>query len=792
MRATGFALALFSVFQATFAFGIPSSDFTLVADGEPQAVIVLGTEASVQARKAAEILQDYVERISGATLPIRGEDESNSGPQIFVGHSEAVRTLGIDVPAGVTYEMNEEGFVIQSVSGNLVLAGNEDWDYRGTTYAVFELLERLGCRWFFPGTFGEVIPSSKNLSVPELNLLERPDFRFRNLWYAGWMPVEPDDQKKLQAWYPRNKMMPLRMSLPGDGSISRLAPAATYFESHPHVYALGKDGKRHKEMLCMTEPESIRIGVETIKGYFRENPEAFTFGFAPPDGFPLCHCEDCAAALPGFQGKGYGDPSLSDLWFRFANTIAAEVYKEFPKRWVLTNGYSNRVRLPESISAFSPNLGIQSAVIQACSIHRIGAPHCWQRQTYEQVFNRWTDALDLVLVYDYDPGKAVDNLPFPALHNLKHDMPYFKERGLAGFWTEGSNSWMVTHLNYYIRAKLMWNAEADVDALVRDYCEKFYGPAAGPVERYIWTLEGAMEDTEIHTTWGRLVPWRIILGPSWKKLERLIAKAETTADAPKFTRRVSILRKVHDHMMAYVAMEHALEEADFQGAADWTDRMLALRDEVSAMGSGLLPHTPDWAKDFRSTIEWHRAQYLDLAAKAGGAEGALIATLPRTWEFKKDPKDLGILYQWYSSEDREGWEPIDTTLYWEAQGHADDTGWGYWGKAWYRTSFDVPDSVSDVPTMLTIGGAYNGADHDRGIWIWVNGRMVDWEMERHHRLGHHDVRTPIHIDISGDVLPGQRNTVAVRIHTNTPGRNPRGGIHRRAFLWSPKPNAKSK
>ena len=61
-------------------------------------------------------------------------------------------------------------------------------------------------------------------------------------------------------------------------------------------------------------------------------------------------------SIPEFNHKGYGDPSLSDLWFRFANCIAKEVYEEFPDRWVLTNGYANRVRLPEGIAEFSPNL----------------------------------------------------------------------------------------------------------------------------------------------------------------------------------------------------------------------------------------------------------------------------------------------------------------------------------------------------------------------------------------------------------------------------------------------------
>ncbi|MCA9450637.1 MAG: hypothetical protein KC931_26175, partial [Candidatus Omnitrophica bacterium] len=109
----------------------------------------------------------------------------------------------------------------------------------------------------------------------------------------------------------------------------------------------------------------------------------------------------------------------------------------FPDRWILTNGYANRVRPPESVEKLSPNLGIQSAVIAACSIHKIGDPHCWQRTLYKQIMDRWTEDLDCVFIYDYDPGNSLANLPFPALHNLKHDIPYFHDRGVWGFWTEG-------------------------------------------------------------------------------------------------------------------------------------------------------------------------------------------------------------------------------------------------------------------------------------------------------------------------------------------------------------------
>lgn len=193
-------------------------------------------------------------------------------------------------------------------------------------------------------------------------------------------------------------------------------------------------------MLCLSEPETIRIAVQTIADAFRGDPSAFTFGFAPPDGHPVYYCERCQKSLVGFSGKGYGEPSLSDLWFKFVNEVAKEVRKEFPGRWLLTNGYANRVRPPEGIGPLSDNIGIQIAVIQACTLHPSGDPKCWQRQEYEEMLRRWTESLRCVFIYDYDPGKGLENLPFPALHNLLRDLPHFKQRGVWGFWTEGHNS----------------------------------------------------------------------------------------------------------------------------------------------------------------------------------------------------------------------------------------------------------------------------------------------------------------------------------------------------------------
>ena len=747
----------------------------LVEKGQPKAVIVVPAQAPDQVREAATLLQDYLQRISGAKLDIRDDAVPVSGPCIAVGNGPTARRVGVDIPPRFTNAMNEEEYRIRVTGDTVVLAGNEHPFYRGTVYAVDDFLERLGCRWFFPGVFGEVIPKQETIEVPGMDVREQPDFRFRNIWYSGWMPVQGNEGQEYTTWMDRNRMNSLaKLSLPGDGSITRLAPADQYFADHPNIYAINKKGERDREMLCLTEPEAVTIAAETIKAAFRADPNLVTFGFAPPDGHPQCFCERCQESSPNFCGKGYGEPSLSDVWFRFANAVAKEVNKEFPDRWLLTNGYANRVRIPEGIDELSPNLGIQSAMLDSCTFHSIGDPKCWQRQLYKAVLDQWTEKLRCVFIYDYDPGKSLDGMPFPMLHNLERDFRYFKDRGVWGFWTEGQNCWMVTHLNYYIRARLMWDADADVKALVRDYCEQFYGAAAKPIEKYIWTMEHAVDDCAIHETFGRMVPWRAICTPAvMKKLDRLMEDAvQQTANRPEAA-RVRVLDLVHQHTQAHLAMEERGADANFTGAVEKADEMLRLRGELCAVNPSLIPVTPEWCRDGHGAPEWYRETWQELADRVNGTNGTLIAMTPREWQWRRDPEDIGVFYRWYTPETKGDWDELDTTLYWEAQGKQDEKGYGVTGKAWYRSDFDVPASAAGRPLTLTFGGVYSAE-----LWVWVNNQLVNHE-------DHQDTKGLLDIDVTKQIRPGEKNHAAMLIKTLDPGRNARGGLHRRVFLWSP-------
>jgi hypothetical protein len=366
-------------------------------------------------------------------------------------------------------------------------------------------------------------------------------------------------------------------------------------------------------------------------------------------------------------------------------------------------------------------------------------------------------------------------MSFPMLHNFQKDFAQFKDWGLWGFWTEGENCWMVTHLNYYVRSRLMWNAHEDVRALARDYCEKFYGRGADEVERYIWTMEKAVNDAPIHVTFNRLVPWRIIYTPRvMRQLDRQIALAERlTANTPESS-HARVIGLVHEYIHAHLAMEQAAADGDFSGSIRHTDEMLRIRSDLGAINPALVPVTPGWANKSDGALEWYKKTYQGLAERVDGTKGNLVAMTPRRWEFCKDPERLGTFHQWYLPGAKGSWEKLDSTLYWEAQGLQDKNGRGYAGQAWYRSSVNVPIAAKEKPLKLTVAGIYGNE-----MWLWINGRLAE------HRTRMNS-RNPLDIDVTSFVRAGETNHIALLVETLTWDRNARGGLHRRVFLWSPK------
>ena len=86
-------------------------------------------------------------------------------------------------------------------------------------------------------------------------------------------------------------------------------------------------------------------------------------------------------------------------------------------------------------------------------------------------------------------------MPLLYVHKFGKDFRHLAGHGMMGTDIDACcHNWATQGLNYYVVARLHWNPEQDVDAIVDDYCRAGFGLAAKPVRRYFDGLEALMDE----------------------------------------------------------------------------------------------------------------------------------------------------------------------------------------------------------------------------------------------------------------------------------------------------------
>lgn len=762
-----------------------AADLVIVQDGQPKATIVIAKEAPEPVRQklqtAAEELQNYLEKISGAKLPIVDDSQNPAGALILVGRSRLTDPLGIAIPAGVTPARREEGFVIACRGDRLLLAGNNDGPYHGTEYAVYDFLRSLGVRWFMPGDFGEVVPQQKTIQVPEQQIVQKPDFLMRN-W---WLHAKPELAAQELHWKLRNKMNPEPMfAICGDSSVRQVVAPEPLAKEKPELLALNENGTRNPHLPNLTNPEAAQVAAGIIKDYFRKHPDANSFGFAPDDGLPRDFNPETVKLNRGFVTLGGrpgvpGEVSITDEWLTFVNRVTADVRREFPGVYIATNGYANRNNPPEGVP-LDDHTVIMFAAIWSCTLHAYDDDHCWQKVQQAQMLRRWCELCKNVWIYGYNYNMLVSGLtPLPEFTKLRRDFPLMKKWGVIGFHDESRNVWAEAGIaSRYLRAQLEWQAEADVDAILDDFFTRWYGQAARPMKAFYMALDQAVTDTPIHGHEDRIMP-EVYTPELLARLQELVAQAEQLADTERDRLHVRGDRLIYDHLVAYMDLAAAEAAGDFAAAVRHADRMLALRKPLHEISPFFIwpdeqgYHTGVWYW----TIADRRKYYQSLADKTAGKTGDLVALAPAQALFRTDPHDEGLFARWYRPEqDETDWRLIRTTRAFYRQGYDDWRGHPYVGAVWYRVKVDVPAAAAGKKVLLCAPVVVTEA------WCWVNGQYAG------HRPYQEAYVRPaeMELDVTPFLRPGQTNVIALRVDTSLSPAQAAEGLQSRVFLYTPK------
>lgn len=448
--------------------------------------IIVSAQATKRELFAAEELASYLAEMSGQKLERRA-DTGQQAPAGAILLGPPAVTSGLISPKELE-AVAPDGYVVKVRGGRIGIGGPRDV---GTVYGVYALLRHLGCRFYAPSC--EIVPQSALLRIPDCSLADKPFYEFRHLTGNLKLGHTPKD----------DMMDPVALGEPGNfvHSAAYLLPYDKFHKEHPEYFALQKDGRRlsrefHGERLdvhlCLSNPEVRRICAERLLVLLEKQPERKFFSVSQGDGFAWCLCDSCKAldAVPGVE--------MTDRLLDYVNEIARIVAQKYPDKRILTLAYTNATSPPPQKVLPEPNVMIQYCPYPHrtdCQSHDLTCEK--NRQGYEDLLGWLAKCPNNMYIFDYPTGYQNWYEPFGSFWAMKRKLDFYAQHGIRGIFYCGTPQ-NFRDLFIYVQSALLWHPHANVEALIKEFMEAYYGAAAPYVRAYFDFLSREVEQRPVH------------------------------------------------------------------------------------------------------------------------------------------------------------------------------------------------------------------------------------------------------------------------------------------------------
>ena len=429
---------------------------------------------------AASQLKFYLEKSSFSVIPYFSDRCEKRTAEIRVGRN--VRNYEDDF-CGV----GEEGFKIGTDGEDIVIAGKTP---RGTIYGVYRFLEEtIGFRCFTKDV--EIYNKNETLTVNDINICENPSFEYRDAYFRGAFDCNFAVKNRLNSSI---ALIPEEMGgkmkfYNFHHSFYDILPPDKYFDEHPEYYS-EVEGVRLKQwgQLCLTNEGAIKEAVKRVKEWIKKRPTCKVFSVAQNDWANNCTCPKCRE-----MDEKEGSPSGSIIYF--VNRIAEEIEKEYPDVLIHTFAYQYSRRAPKFIRPRN-NVIVRLCNIEASWDEPMQKKYENDKDSYSAEFVQniidWGKITKNLYIWDYACNFSYYILPFPNYYVLAENLKFYHECKVNGMLQEGNFAYGaatgLAELEAYLCAKLMWNVNADVKILIREFTDALYGSSAKYIREYIELL----------------------------------------------------------------------------------------------------------------------------------------------------------------------------------------------------------------------------------------------------------------------------------------------------------------
>ncbi|MBR2373582.1 MAG: DUF4838 domain-containing protein, partial [Lentisphaeria bacterium] len=469
---------------------------------------------------AAKELAAFLSRITGAKVPV--VRKASGKVTAFILGAPGAKAVKFDLK-----KLDRDGYIIKTAGRNIIIAGNDDpkgnplrtagFFERGTLNGVYEFLERFcGVRFYFPGEMGTVVPLNKDLSVPGIDIVDRPDNQHRQTYCVG---IKSLGNGKLNYYddsiassVQRLSKLRLRestLNLPNCHGLAELGLVQRFAKSNPEFFALKENGKRHDGSVvtrASDEPGQLCFSSEGLKEVIFQDAKAFLsgksakergilmpdgkyywkssrhslpfFNIMPNDSHYPCRCAKCKGAYDN------GNQSSSNLIWKFKTDIARRLQQEKIPGYCTMMAYADYRDIP--------GCNIPSNVIVMLALtgpwNELNPA---QQKSYKLLadWNRKLNAKTYLWTYTTKCGNLIGDIPGFTPKAVGSFFKKVHKYSFGSFLESETDFWLFNFMNYYVFSKVMWNNDTDVDAVIAEHLKLMYGPAAPQMKEFYETLE---------------------------------------------------------------------------------------------------------------------------------------------------------------------------------------------------------------------------------------------------------------------------------------------------------------
>jgi len=648
-----------------------NADRVLLAGRRSDYEVVCAAGANPATTLAARELRTWIKASSGISLPLV-TTPSPDRKHIFTGPNEW------SARAGVTADgLKPEGYRLRTVGDDVHIVGCDvhrgslepkrtSSTQTGTLSGVFDFLERcLGIQFLWHDALGTIVPKRDRATVPDLAIETAPAWTYR------WLAYSPEG-KCSDDMFARRLGLGHSHTVTHSHSWHQIAPVEKYGKDHPDWFA-EIDGKRqpayylerHGGQVCTTNPKVIELFAKAAIDYFNAHPDRDMFSVSPNDGGGFCTCARCRALDNGTRPDGH--PIMTDRLITFYNAIAERVAKVHPAKLLGAYAYSYYREPPEKVRPH-PNLYLVNATNSA---YNQGSG--WPEE--HAMEKRWRAVAKHFAKYDiYYRFTSSLNLIAPVSRHLVEKIRAESQIGIEGGYLYMGQSYEQLGAGHLLLARLMWDPNADANALAAGYYRTLYGVAATHVQAYYDLLESQLIKTKfapLHTSVpavrvalrkhpGLGSPAYILSAyhPVLDQATKLITAANSCDLSADEKARLQRLIDQHELLVATVRgmFGAARLETDVRCGADDAKALLgfiqqreAVRERIKSYAPTLYAYLNDGDRDGTESLAANGPLAQLARALLAPREATALRTFPKGDFEKIQPAQLASTYRFYTA-----------------------------------------------------------------------------------------------------------------------------------------------